>query len=83
VLFVLSTCPFCMKFRPLFESFARQREADCTFLTVVLDDIRCPLWDEYQIDVVPTVIIFRGNRVEKRIDGRPGEGLDSGDLDSL
>jgi thioredoxin-like negative regulator of GroEL len=79
-LFVMSVCPFCRRFRPIFESFAEGRSQETDFLTVVLDDDRSPLWEEYGINVVPTVILFEGKFPMHRLDGRPGKGLNEGDL---
>lgn len=82
VLFVLSTCPFCRAFRPRFEAFAAKGGAR-EFLTVVLDDFGNPLWDAYKIDVVPTVIVFSGETIAARRDGRAGVGLTEKDLESF
>ncbi|MEI6633510.1 MAG: thioredoxin domain-containing protein [Chlamydiota bacterium] len=83
VLFVFSTCPFCKAFRPRFEAFAARGAAAREHLTVVLDDFGNPLWDAYGIDVVPTVIVFAGDAVKARRDGRAGVGLTEKDLESL
>ena len=83
VLFVMSTCPFCRRFRPLFEAFENTRAKDLYFLTVILDDEGSPLWEEYAIEVVPTLIIFQGGGIISRRDGRPGEGLGAEDIESL
>ncbi len=83
VLFIMSTCPFCRRFRPIFEAFAEKRAEDFDSVIVVLDDQNNPLWEEYGIEVVPTVLIFKEGRIASRLDGRPGEGLSSRDLESL
>jgi thiol-disulfide isomerase/thioredoxin len=83
VLFVTSMCPFCRRFRPIFEQFAKNRAKEFDFLTVILDDQDNPLWEEYRIEVVPTAVLFQGGRVISRLDGRLGEGLSSRDLESL
>ena len=82
VLFVLSTCPFCRAFRPQFEAFAAKGGAR-TFLTVVLDDFGNPLWDAHGVDVVPTVIVFEGEKAKSRRDGKAGVGLTEKDLETL
>lgn len=82
-LFVLSTCPFCKTFRPLFEAHAARHAGDRDYLTVVLDDFGNPLWDAYGIDVVPTVIAFEGGAVKSRRDGKAGAGLTEKDLETL
>lgn len=83
VLFVMSACPFCRRFKPLFEDFEKRCAKDLEPITVILDDQDSPLWEEYGIDVVPTMIIFRGENAISRRDGRPGEGLGAADLESL
>lgn len=82
-IFVMSTCPFCRRFRPIFEAFEKTCPKDLDLLTVILDDEDSPLWDEYGISVVPTVIIFQGGSIISRRDGRPGQGLGAVDLESL
>jgi thioredoxin 1 len=83
VIFIMSTCPFCRRFRLIFEQFSKTRAKDFDFLTVILDDQNNPLWEEYGIEVVPTIVVFQGGRVISRLDGKPGEGLNSKDLESL
>jgi len=80
VLFIMSSCPFCRRFRPSFAAFASSHANELAFLTVVLDDERTPLWDLYRVSVVPTVLLFDGESVARRLEGRPGEGLIEEDL---
>lgn len=82
-LFILSRCPFCRAFRPALESFARKNSAGYAFLEVVLDDEDNPLWEQYGIEVVPTMIVFDGDKIVNRKDGRAGEGLSESDLINL
>ncbi|MDD5555723.1 MAG: thioredoxin family protein [bacterium] len=82
-LFVMSGCPFCRRFIPEFESYARRREGEIEAVTVVLDDDASPLWDRYGISVVPTVLRLEEGTVTARLDGRPGAGLAAADLESL
>lgn len=83
VLFILPHCPYCKAFRPVFESFAAVKAGDPDCLTVVLEDDENPLWDEYGINVVPTVILFEGQKILTRLDGRPGQGLSAADLEHI
>ncbi|MCX6354458.1 MAG: thioredoxin family protein [Candidatus Aureabacteria bacterium] len=83
VLFTLSSCPFCRAFRPIFDDFSKKRISDFEYLEAVLDDFNNPLWDEYEINVVPTVIVFEKGGIFRRFDGRSGEGLSSRDLAAL
>jgi len=83
ILFTLSACPFCRAFRPIFDDFSKRRGSNLEFIEAVLDDFNNPLWDEYKINVVPTVIVFEKGSISRRIDGRSGEGLSSRDLAAL
>jgi hypothetical protein len=40
-----------------------------------LEDDDNPLWDEYSIEAVPTVIFFEESHILDRIDARLGKGL--------
>lgn len=44
-------------------------------LRVKVDDYDNPLWDEYSIGAVPTVLFFDEEKVCRRLDGRFGYGL--------
>ena len=51
-----------------------KRNFECV-LRVNVDDYDNPLWEDYSIEAVPTVILFDEGRVCRRLDGRLGEGL--------
>ena len=73
-LFYASWCPFCRSFIGVFD----EAILNCNFATVVrvnVDEYNNPLWDDYSIEAVPTVILFEGGKVSRRLDGRFGEGL--------
>lgn len=73
-LFFSSWCPFCQEFIPSFNKSTNGRgfgEA----LHIQVDDYDNPLWDEYSIESVPTVILFEQGQVSKRLDGKLGQGL--------
>jgi thioredoxin-like negative regulator of GroEL len=46
-----------------------------------VDDDDNPLWDEYSIGAVPTVILFEEGKVCKKLDGRYGYGLSEKQLE--
>jgi len=75
VLFYASWCPFCGEFLPIFGKYAQKNRRD-EFLRARIDDENNPLWEEYDVKVVPTVILFRGEKVQRRLDGVLGVGLD-------
>ncbi len=73
-LFWATWCPFCRKFKPEFDRLAAANP--WRFASVYLDDYENPLWDDYAVDVVPTLALFRGGKVAERVDGVLGYGLD-------
>lgn len=79
-LFVATWCGFCRAYQPRF------REAETPGVRRVevdLSDDLNPLWEEYDIQVVPTLILFRDGEVADRADGRLGRGLQGAALDRL
>lgn len=73
-MFWATWCPFCRKFKPEFDRLATQKP--WRFARVYLDDYENPLWDDYAVEVVPTLALFRSGRIEVREDGILGYGLD-------
>jgi len=79
-LFYASWCPFCRRFLPAFD----KNYSRCGFslaLRVKVDDDDNPLWEEYSIEAVPTVILFEEGKVCRRLDGRFGYGLSGKQLE--
>ncbi len=74
VLFWATWCPFCRRYKPEFDKVAAKWP--WRFASVFLDDESNPLWDEYAVDVVPTLALFRGGQVVERQDGVLGYGID-------
>jgi thiol-disulfide isomerase/thioredoxin len=66
-----SGCPFCRRVLPVFEKQAREQQRH---LLLVADDEE-HVADLYGIDVFPTLILFEKGQVVKRLDGKPGLGL--------
>jgi len=79
VLFYASWCPFCQMFLPFFEEYARKNGRD-KFLRVKIDDENNPLWEKYNVTVVPTVVFFKGEKVQRRLNGILGVGLTEAQL---
>jgi len=73
-LFYTSWCPYCTSFLAIFDRAIMKRNFECA-LRVNVDDYDNPLWEDYSIEAVPTVILFDEGRVCRRLDGRFGEGL--------
>lgn len=63
-------CPFCQRFLPVFEKYARGRE---DFL--LIQDDQEIVADRYEVEVVPTALYFEKGSLEKRLDGELGVGL--------
>lgn len=64
-------CPFCRKALPAFEKQGLASEAN--FLLIADDEERVA--DLYGIDVFPTLVLFEKGTIVKRLDGKPGLGL--------
>ena len=73
-LFFASWCGYCSRFLPIFNKMITNFNAG-TIIHVILDDYDSPMWDDYSIDAVPTVIYFDKGKVSNRLDGRSGVGL--------
>jgi thioredoxin-like negative regulator of GroEL len=72
ILFYSAWCPFCVEFTPAFEKLAAGNPA--AFCKVSTDDLP-EIGDLFSIEVVPTVLFFRGGKLDKRLDGIEDKGL--------
>ena len=83
VMFYADWCPFCQRFRPVFESATKSESASLKTYAMKLNDDDNPLWERFSINAVPTIIAFvKGNIVSRR-DARMGSGLNDSDLDTI
>lgn len=73
VLFLASWCPFCRRFQPVFEAAANSSGIKWDYVDVSDDDNI--LWKTFDIEIVPTVIVFKNGKPTWRRDGLPGKGL--------
>jgi thiol-disulfide isomerase/thioredoxin len=80
VLFYASWCPHSRRFLPIYEKCTKKISTPC--FSVVIDN-REDLCDKYQIQYYPTVVLFVGGKVSKRLDAKPGEGLSEQELTEL
>jgi thioredoxin 1 len=62
-------CPFCMRFLPVFRKYA----GDDRF--ILMEDNDEKVAEKYDVDIIPTVLIFENGKVVQRLDGVPGRGL--------
>lgn len=83
VLYITSHCPYSRAFKPKFEKYAEKNKGKYEFAIVYLDDYECPLWNEHNVKVVPTVVVYENGKECRRMDGRAGEGLNEDDLSVL
>jgi len=81
VMFYADWCPFCMLFKPQFEDFAKKGNVD--FGEYNISHYEDPLWEQFQIKVVPSILVFKDGELVKRKDGRLFKGLRRSDLDEL
>ena len=81
VMFYAEYCPFCRSFAPIFESYSS--DPNFIFSKADITDDDDPLWNKYNIKVVPTLVAFQEGREVARRDGVRGEGLREEDLLSL
>jgi thiol-disulfide isomerase/thioredoxin len=79
VLFYATWCPFCVRFVPTFDEEIAPLKFDHV-VHALLDDYDNPLWDDYDISAVPTIILFEDGKVSKRLDGKLGRGLNEADF---
>ena len=79
VLFYAVWCPFCQRFKPIFDSV----ETNFFLFSTKLNDDNSPLWDRFSVETVPTIIAFDGEKIIGRRDARKGIGLTKDDVDSL
>jgi hypothetical protein len=50
---------------------------------VKLNEEENPLWDEFNVDSVPTIIAFEKDKMVSRRNAKMGIGLSKSDIDSL
>lgn len=80
VAFLADWCPFCRRFAPEFASLIHHR---FSLAWADVSSEESPLWDRFQIEVVPTVVVFRDHRPVFRANGRYGIGLLPEDLAAI
>lgn len=81
VAFLADWCPFCHAFEPRFAGLTPGAPARLLVADMTSED--SPLWERFRIEVVPTVIVFRGGSAVFRVDGVAGEGLGPRELTAI
>lgn len=82
VMFYADWCPFCRKFKPIFET-SENSSLNTKFYESNIDDDNNPLWERFSINAVPTIIAFEKGEIISRRDAKMGTGLVKSDLDSI
>lgn len=59
-------CVYCRRIAPAFDKIAEQQEDKLIFAKINIDDVS-EIAEEYGIDTIPTLLIFKGGKVEGRI----------------
>jgi thioredoxin 1 len=79
-LFSTTYCPFVSSFDRIFEEY---KSPIYEFAKVDITDDDNPLWERYDIEVVPTLIAFKDGKEIGRKDAALGVGLSEEDLKDL
>ena len=79
-LFYATWCPFCTKFVATFGEFMQGRD-DPVGALVDISDMNNPLWERFNVEIVPTLVGFKEGRILLRKDGVPGIGLGTRELE--
>lgn len=81
VLFSADWCPFCRRFLPQFQAIEQTLQARIALAD--LTDLDNPWWETFEIEVVPSILGFRGGNLVWRVDGVRSVGLGKPDLDKV
>ncbi|HTZ61112.1 MAG TPA: thioredoxin family protein [Thermoplasmata archaeon] len=79
--FLADWCPYCRSFAPALE--AMERAGGRNVLWAEVNDEESPLWDRFEIRVVPTLLVFRDGAEVFRRDGRFARGLNAKDVTAV
>ena len=80
VLFYATWCPYCINFKPTFESAKTEK---VNKIESIIDEDENPLWDRFNIQAVPTIVVFQNGKIISRRDAKKGIGLTKSDMDSI
>ncbi len=73
--FLADWCPYCVRFVPDLVSLERP---DVPVLLADVSDESSPLWDTFEVAIVPTIVVFSEGVPVFRADGIPARGLGPG-----
>lgn len=80
VAFLADWCPFCRQFLPEVERLAA---SGVTVLCADLSDEGNPMWETFEVAIVPTLILFREGHEVFRANGVAGVGLGEGAVNAV
>ena len=78
--FYANWCPFCTSFLKIFEDTLMKRTNPLGALVDISDESN-PLWETFEVDIVPTLVGFSNGATIVRKDGVPGVGLGMPELE--
>ena len=79
VIFSADWCPYCVSF---FNNWAEYSQVSDVFIADITD-VESRLWDDFNINVVPTMAIFENGILTKRWDGQLQRGLTIDQIESV
>ena len=78
--FAAKWCGFCKRFMELVTKY--KSSGSISQLSIIdTDSDDGSLWEKYRIDIVPTIIVFKGGKEVFRQGGRSMQGLNQKDLE--
>lgn len=80
VLFYADWCPYCANFKPTFEEINSDKVHKKAAL---VNEDENPLWDRFNIQAVPTMIVFENGKIITRRDAKKHVGLTRIDMESI
>jgi len=79
IIFSADWCPYCISF---FNNWAEYSQID-NVLIADITDVESKLWDDFSIEVVPTMVAFDNGIPVKRWDGQLQRGLTIDQIESV
>jgi len=80
VLFYATWCPYCANFKPTFEAAKIETASK---MGSIIDEDENPLWDRFNIQAVPTMVVFQNGKIIARKDAKKHVGLTKSDMDFI
>jgi len=73
VLFYAGWCPDCSRFMPVFDAAAAKAKVKVKVAKARIDEDENPIWDDYKIERVPTVVLFEDGKEKMRVEEKGGK----------